>query len=99
MLTAGDIQFEPFQAKWFAFSKHVVGLLAGTSQSQISICNATLARLGTNTSPTVGEVANIYAEEFGRLRRARAESEYLRPLGLDQELFSLPDRMTCLRGL
>lgn len=83
LITVGDIEFEPFQQKIYQFSSHIVALVAGDSQAQISICDATRARFAPHAPSSVEEAANVYAEELAKYRRKHAEAKYLMPIGLD----------------
>ncbi len=92
MVTAGDIEFEPSQAKYHAFSLTPAGptaaaLIAGDNTAQITICSRAMARLSAMPGALVEEVAAVYAEEFQAYRRIAAEANYLKPLGLDSNTF------------
>src|ERR1700722_432859 len=83
MLTAGDIQFEPGQAKMWNFTKSIWALVAGDMAIQAELMKRvnieTQRRLVADpkTWLLVKEVGTIYCQEFRRYRRERAEAEIL----------------------
>lgn len=88
MLSAPDIKFEPPQMKIYQFTPNIVALCAGDPYAQIGICyevsRAIDARTGTpKAANTVDAIAKLYGEAFSKHRRERAETRYLKPLGLD----------------
>lgn len=87
MITAGDIQFEPPQKKWWQFTSNIVGLIAGDISAQTSICEAASARFRAKAPGTVKEVADVYADAFTAHRRKMAETRFLVPHGLDANSF------------
>ena len=92
MVTAGDIEFEPSQAKYYVCSWTPLGpsaaiLIAGDNAAQKTICSRAVARLAATPNALVEEVATVYAEEFQTYRRIVAETAFLKPLGLDSNSF------------
>lgn len=87
MLTTGDSEYEPLQAKHYLFKQNIAALIAGDITAQITICKRTAARVWANQDISVEEVASVYAEEFQTFRRASSEAVLLKPLGLDSESF------------
>lgn len=93
MLTAGDVEFEPAQAKMWAFSRAVWGLISGDYNIQSEI----LSRVDTEIKRriavqpdvwvSVKEVAELYCKRYKELLRSRAEAAILHPLGLDIPTF------------
>ncbi len=87
MLTAGDIEFEPLQAKFYLFTPHIVALVAGSATDQLEICESTLAHIRLHPTTDVGGVADTYGRAFAAFRRKAAERAILAPLGLDVDTF------------
>jgi hypothetical protein len=93
MLTAGDIQFEPGQAKMWNFTSSIWALVAGDMAIQAELMKRvnieTQRRMVADPKPwlLVKDVADTYCREFRKLRRDRAEAEILSPLGLDFDSF------------
>ena len=87
MQSAGDLQYEHQQSKYYPFSTAIAALVAGDSTAQMIICDRAQARLPQQGPRSVEEVANLYAEEYQKYRRTIAETLYLRPLGLDLDTF------------
>ena len=93
MLTAGDIQFEPGQAKMWNFTSSIWALVAGDMAIQGELMKRanieTQRRMVADPKPwlLVKDVADIYCREFRKLRRERAEAEILSPLRLDFQSF------------
>ena len=87
MLTAGDIQFEPYQSKLFDLHTGIVALFAGSASFQASVLVDARGILDNEINVTVKRAAKVYSEVFSRYRREEAELKYLRPLGLTIESF------------
>ena len=102
MLTAGDIQFEPGQAKMWNFTSSIWALVAGDIAIQSEIMKRvnieTQRRMVADPKPwlLVKDLANIYCQEFRTFRRERAEAEILSPLGLDFKSFF--ERQSTMHG-
>jgi hypothetical protein len=89
MLTAGDVEFEPEQAKIWQFSPAIFALVSGDSAIQTEI----LKRVDTEvknkiasdpkTWVNVKDVVDLYCRRYRDVRRESAEAEILAPLGLD----------------
>ncbi len=97
MLSASDVKFEPPQMKLFQFSDHVVALVAGDPYAQIAICNKAVRAMKVRESrgkavTSVHETAELYSEAFTAVRREKAETLYLKPLGLDAHEFIVQQR-------
>lgn len=93
MLTAGEVEFEPDQAKMWQFSSAIVALVAGdaTLQSEIMKRVDIEVKRWINNDPktwvSVRDVANQYGKKYRELLREHAEADILNPLGLDLEKF------------
>lgn len=87
MLTAGDIEFEPPQAKMFQFGTTIVGLAAGDASDQITICNRTYAALTHGKEHFVADVAAEYSRQLSIYRREQAEIAVLKPFDLTYKSF------------
>lgn len=93
MLTAGDVEFEPAQAKMWPFSSAVIGLVAGdfTVQAEIlAVVDSEIKRrIAANPDEwvPVKQVAELYCKRYRELLRSRAEATILHPLGLDLNSF------------
>ena len=88
MKTAGSTEFETELSKAWLFSSSIIALCSGDNDLQ----NALLVPVGDivtariNEAPKVWwkveDVANLYREEYFKVRSKRAERTYLEPLGL-----------------
>jgi hypothetical protein len=87
MMTTGDSEFEPYQAKFWTFTPSVSALIAGDNPAQITICARAHNRIASIPGISVEECAIMYAEEFQNYRRISAEANLLKPLGLDSDSF------------
>jgi hypothetical protein len=93
MITAGDIQYEPQQAKVWPLTSSIAAMYSGDTAIQTEVLKDTALRIGPKISanPTewlsVREVAQTYGECFQTARLIRAERAILRPLGLTTQLF------------
>jgi 20S proteasome alpha/beta subunit len=89
MLTAGDVEFEPNQAKVWTFSRSIVALVAGdaTIQGELLLEVSKEVQQWINSEPNnwvnVKDVASLYCKQYRTLLRKHAEAEILHPLGLD----------------
>ena len=99
MLTAGDIEFEPAQAKIWVFTPSIVALLAGDTTVQGDILARVQLQVADwiskdpQTWVNVRDVAALYCQKYRELRREMAEAEVLQPLGLTIQSF-LADQAT-----
>lgn len=93
MLTAGDIEFEPQQAKIWQLTRSVGVLVAGDSAIQTEVLRAVEAVVNQRIQEQpenwwmLHDVADLYREHYNKLRLKRAESRLLAPLGLDAGSF------------
>jgi hypothetical protein len=93
MLTAGDIEFEPEQAKVWIISNSIFALIAGDGSIQAEIMKEVHKDIQHRivAFPTkwvsVKDVATLYCEKYRDILRNRAETEVLKPLGLDFQQF------------
>jgi len=93
MLTAGDVEFEPGQAKMWSFSSAIWALIAGDISIQGEILNKvdTEIRRRIAADPevwvSVKEVAELYCQRYRELLRSRAEAAILHPLNLTLSSF------------
>jgi hypothetical protein len=93
MITAGDIQYEPQQAKVWPITSSIIVMYSGDTAIQTEILKDTALRIGTQISANpsawvnVRDVAQAYSECFQTARLIRAERMILRPLGLTNQLF------------
>jgi hypothetical protein len=105
MLTAGDIEFEPDQAKIWVFSPSIAALIAGDMSIQAEIFKRVEKEVkkwilnDPSDWVKVRSVAELYCAQYRELRRERAEAEILYPLGLtlptflDQQANMHPDQV------
>jgi hypothetical protein len=93
MLTAGDVEFEPAQAKMWAFSTAAWALISGdlTIQGEILTGVDTEIKRRIAAQPSewipVKEIAELYCKRYRELLRRRAEAAILHPIGLDLPTF------------
>jgi hypothetical protein len=92
MITIGDLEYEPDQAKCAYLASSTLGLLAGDVQLHAHVVPIVQQRVrdALKEAPSninVSTIANFYAEEFSYYRRALAEREILTPRGLDFDRF------------
>jgi hypothetical protein len=87
MITCGDHEFESRTTKIFVFGPTIIGLCAGDTDLHTMMATSTLADVNNNGVSSVQEVARLYARQFVKLRRKRAEETYLAPLGLNSRSF------------
>ncbi len=93
MLTAGDIEFEPEQAKIWPLTTSVVAMVSGDSTVQIEILNRIQPVISDRilAEPAnwwgVRDVAELYASRQEEIRLERAERQILAPLGLNTASF------------
>jgi hypothetical protein len=88
MITAGDIQFQPSQAKTRALTSSIVAMTAGDAALQTEVLSRVRSDIDgalaydPNEWLTVRQVTEWYADHWGEIRRERAERALLKPLGL-----------------
>lgn len=93
MLTAGDVEFEPHFAKSIAVTNSIVVMMAGDSALQAEIVQevygVVIARIKKEPDRwwKVKEVAEMYAKFYAIIKKQRAETAILVPLGLMHETF------------
>ena len=93
MLTAGDIQFQPYQSKIWALTTSVVAMVAGDIAVQAEVFQyvSGVVTERVKTEPEnwwkVSDVAELYSRAYVDLRLKRAERASLAPLGLDRNSF------------
>jgi len=98
MLTAGDIQFEPFSPKIHALTNSIVVMVAGDIglQSMIlqSIWEEIKQRLGKDPTTwlPVNDIAEMYRVAYNQERARQAEQAILAPLGLSTSSFITQQR-------
>jgi hypothetical protein len=86
------------QTKFFAFPTapgaptKIVALASGDINTHAAIAERTHQEMLRAGITSVPEVARLYSDNFGLLRRKRAESRYLHPLSLDFESFIASQR-------
>src|SRR5579864_5856417 len=93
MLTAGDVEFEPGQAKMWAFSTSAWALVSGDAAIQGDI----LKDVGKEVQEwivadpkawvSVKSIATLYCKKYREALRASAEAAILHPTGLDIATF------------
>jgi hypothetical protein len=86
MITAGDIQIEPDQAKVSWMTPSIVILISGDISLQTEILNRVHDEVeARNDHPAnplaVSDLADLYVEQFTKVRKKRAENAILAPLG------------------
>jgi hypothetical protein len=87
MLTAGDTQYEPRQQKLSWLTPSVMLMVAGDMTVHTEALTYTARDIDALTDPMIEEVVSIYASHIRNIRRKRAESLYLDPLGLSIDTF------------
>jgi hypothetical protein len=93
MLTAGDVEFEPAQAKMWIFSSAVFALISGDTTIQAEILSKVDHEVKRRIAAqpdvwvSVKEIAELYCKRYRELLRSRAEAAILYPLGLDLPSF------------
>jgi 20S proteasome alpha/beta subunit len=93
MLTSGDIEFEPVQTKIINLTSSIVALISGDASFQVEVLYKVRDEVEARVKaqPTtwlrVEEVAQIYIKHWSSIRRNRAETQVLTPLGLDSGSF------------
>lgn len=90
MITSGDIEFQPQQAKAYHFlpmAPAALALIAGNVSPSIAICDATYRRLKSNPVTKVRVIADMYATEFANHQRELAQREVLDPYKLTHDKF------------
>jgi 20S proteasome alpha/beta subunit len=87
LVTYGDVEYEQSDPKILRLASHTVALIAGSPEDHTTIFQRSLPRISLLMSPTVEQIASIYADEFANLRRLRAERRHLWPLGLSMWTF------------
>lgn len=93
MITAGDIEFEPGQAKMWNFTRSIWALVAGDMAIQASLMREVHKEAQDwivakpETWLKVKDVAQLYCKKYRELLREQAEAAILHPLGLDLQSF------------
>lgn len=89
MVSAGflALEFEHPNAKMQTLSETCVGLTAGDALAHTELFRACRVRVQRLQAPGLELIANQVKDEFGTLRRTRAEDSILRPRGLTLEMF------------
>ncbi len=87
MITAGDIQYEPWQTKSFQLGPKIVALIAGDLVPQSAICKATFLEFQGKGNASVLDVAKGYAGHLVKHLRERNVGELLSPIGLSLKDF------------
>lgn len=88
MLTAGDLQYEPRQQKISRLTPSTLLMVAGDMTVHTEAITYALDEINLITAPKIAEVVDIYAKHIKNIRRRRAETLYLEPLGLDIKSFN-----------
>lgn len=93
MLTGGDIEFEPPQAKIQILTNSIAGMVAGDSALQAEIIRELRLEIDRRVAAdpkqwlSVSDVASWYSEFSRQARGRRIERAILSPLGLNRETF------------
>jgi 20S proteasome alpha/beta subunit len=90
MITAGDIQYEPFQSKLAAINHKTIVLVAGDYAIHSHAVKKTMETVDAAASPY--QIAQFYGHQIQLLRRQEAEAVYLAPLGLNTDTFLAQQR-------
>jgi hypothetical protein len=88
MITAGDIQFEQPQPKVLQLGEHSAALVFGDVSEQATVVNFMQREIVTRRISNMEEMARCHAQEYAKRRVEIAEARFLRPLGLDKDLFT-----------
>jgi hypothetical protein len=87
MITSEDIEYQQPQPKGLLVSNHVIAMFFGNAVEQVTVALAVKAEAIRQNESNMALLAELYAHEYARLRRRRAEAAILEPLGLDTETF------------
>lgn len=93
MITAGDIEFEPTMPKIIPVTSSIAVMTAGDANVQTQLYSEVSSiinsRISSNPNKwiSVSEVANLYSENYHKLKTDLAEKEILSPFRLNSESF------------
>ena len=92
MITTGDIQFEPEQAKIWQLTTSIAAMVAGDIAIQSEVAHLVRARIASQIEAKppalkVSDVANMWADAYIKIRSRQAERLILAPLGLNHDTF------------
>jgi hypothetical protein len=87
MITAGDVEYEPFQQKVAFLAPGIVALVAGDFTVHSQAIKTTNEQLRNRTVIKPFDVANIFGQAIQSVQRKMAEDRFLAPLGLNTDSF------------
>lgn len=87
MITAGDIQYEPFQQKMAAFTPKTLLLAAGDYATNSEAIQITQKQIKGRADESPYNIARIYGQVIQGIKRRNAEDIILAPLGLNTDTF------------
>jgi len=93
MMTAGDIQYEPYQTKVCFLRRSVLLLVAGDMVIHSQAVRRMQRKLLSEPSDNVEAIACEYGQFISDIRRKQASTMYLSPLGLDEQSFLQQNNM------
>jgi hypothetical protein len=93
MLTAGDVEFEPQQTKVYTITSSIAIMWAGDSSLQAEITQKLQSVVSERIEAEpenwwkVEDIANLFCDQYNRIRLRKAEAAILAPLGLNNDQF------------
>lgn len=87
MLTAGDVQYEPMQAKIQQIAPRFLVMIAGDASVHAGAIQSSAKRASEAKTSSTRQLAEIYAEEISAHRNKEAETIILSPLGMTLAYF------------
>jgi 20S proteasome alpha/beta subunit len=87
MITAGDVQYEPFQSKMAQINDRTLILVAGDYSIHSQAIKDLEKQVRKDNSILAESIAVVYGKAIQRLKRREAEDLYLAPLGLNTDTF------------
>jgi 20S proteasome alpha/beta subunit len=82
-VTAGNIQYEPPQAKWYGINEHIVALVAGDIEAQIGLCQ----KVAASRPRLVENAVTAYCRELAEHNLRQSEMSVLARYGLSMQSF------------
>lgn len=87
MITAGDVEYEPFQIKMGQITPYVAVLIAGDYTVHSHAIKTIHDRVKGSTSYTPFNIATMYGSAIQEIQKKMAEDSILAPLGLNTDSF------------
>jgi 20S proteasome alpha/beta subunit len=92
MITAGDIEYEPYQMKVAHLSPHILALVAGDYPPHSHAIQLVASKGRANPMMKPFDAARSYGAAIQDVRRRQAEDSILAPLGLNTDTFLAQQR-------